>query len=379
MVAFVFAIILLLLGLGIGIGLVFYSETDTVFCRNKDGSYEYDSCGDRKERVIKTYPMRKFSAIPFSIGIVLFTILILVACLTSVSTGHTGVATKFGEVQDYTLDSGLHGKAPWIKVIEMDNRVQKATVDMEAFSEDIQEVKCKYTLNYQISKENAQTIYKTIGKDYYNNVITPNIAKAVKTAMANYTAEELVNDRSGLATNIEDLLAASLVPYHIEVVGTSVEDLDFTDSFTNAVEAKQVAVQNKLKAVTEQEQKTIEEQQSAERAQIKARADAEVAKIQAQADMEVAKIGADSAEYQGRKEAAVALQRLASINGWTVVTNEDTGVNEFYKADGSKVTAEEIEAGSDKLIQYYYTMQWDGILPETYVGNGSASTIILGH
>ena len=352
MVAFVFALISIVFGIGIGIFIILGTE------RGEDE--------------------RKWCILPFALGGVLFTVLMLVSCLTSVSTGHTGVVTKFGQVQAYTLDSGLHSKSPWHKVIEMDNRVQKVTVDMECFSSDIQEVSCKYTLNYQISKENAQVIYKTIGKDYYENVIEPNVAKAVKTITAHYTAETLVGNRDQLASEIEVLLRETLVPYNIEVVGTSIEDLDFADNFTNAVEAKQVAVQNKLKAVTEQEQKTIEEQQGAERAKIKAQADAEVAKIQAQADMEVAKIGADSAEYQGKKEAAVALQRLASINGWTVVSNEDTGVNEFYKADGTKVNADEIEAGSDKLIQYYYTMQWDGVLPETYVGEGSASAIILG-
>ena len=324
------------------------------------------------------YPWRKFAAIPYAVGVVLFTILIIVACTTTVSTGHTGVVTKFGQVQDYTLDSGLHGKSPWITVIEMDNRVQKKTVDMECFSSDIQEVKCKYTLNYQISKENAQTIYKTIGKDYYTNVVEPNIAKSVKTVVAQYTAETLVGNRDQLAGEIEVALKAALVTYNIQVVGTSIEDLDFASNFTNAVEEKQVAVQNKLKAVTEQEQKTIEEQQSAERAKIKAAADAEVAKIQAQADMEVAKIGADSAEYQGKKDASIAMQRLAGINGWTVIMNEETGINELFKADGTKVTAEELAVGSANLIKYYYTNTWNGVLPDTYVGDDSASTIILG-
>ena len=351
MVAFIFSFICLIIGGVVG----------TICVANRD-NYDGAKIG---------------AGIAYGIGAILFVTLMLVACLTSVETGPTGVPVKFGEVQDYTLDSGLHSKAPWIKIVEMDNRVQKATVDMEAFSEDIQEVKCTYTLNYQISKENATEIYRTIGKDYYNNVITPNISKAVKTAMAGYTAEELVNDRSGLATNIEDLLRESLSVYHINVVGTSVEDLDFTDSFTNAVEAKQVAVQNKLKAVTEQEQKTIEEQQSAERTKIKATADAEVAKIQAEADMEVAKIGADSAEYQGKKDASIKMQALASINGWTVVPDSESGINKLYKTDGTEVTAEELKAGTQRLIEYYYTQTWNGILPETYVGDGGVSSIIL--
>ena len=363
MVAFIFGLIFLIAGGAVGTIMIF--STKRVVRASGSGADH-------------VYPYRKFAPIAYGVGVVLFAILIVVACTTTVSTGHTGVATKFGQVQEYTLDSGLHGKAPWITVVEMDNRIQKRTVDMECFSSDIQEVKCRYTLNYQISKQNAQTIYKTIGKDYYENVISPNVAKSVKTVVAQYTAETLVGNRDQLAGEIEVALRAALVPYNIELVGTSIEDLDFASNFTNAVEEKQVAVQNKLKAVTEQEQKTIEEQQQAERAKIKATADAEVAQIQAQADMEVAKIGADSAEYQGKKEASIAMQRLASINGWTVVTNETSGINELYKPDGTKVTAEELAVGSANLIKYYYTTAWNGILPETYVGDDSASTIILG-
>ena len=326
MVAFVFSLVALVIGVGLGVFAILYKYVNVEEKWVQEG---YERKNVETKEVIA--PFKKFAAIPFALGAVLFVTLILVACLVSVPAGHTGVATKFGEVQEYTLDSGLHGKAPWIKVIKMDNRVQKKTVDLECFSSDIQEVKCKYTLNYQISKENAQTIYKTIGIDYYENVIEPNIAKAVKTVTARYTAETLIGKRDELAAEIEGALANDLENYHIEVVGSAVEDLDFADNFTNAVEAKQVAVQNKLKAVTEQEQKTIEEEQSAERAKIKANADAEVAKIQARADMEVAKIGADSAEYQGKKEASIALQRLASINGWTVVSDEESGITNFTR------------------------------------------------
>lgn len=204
---------------------------------------------------------------------------IILSCIASVSTGHTGVVTTFGRVENYTFDAGVHVKAPWNRVIEMDNRVQKATIELSRFSSDIQEVNCRYTLNYQISKANAQDIYRTVGKDYFDTVITPNVAESVKTIMAHYTAENLVGNRDTLATEIEKILTASLASYNIEVVSTAIEDIDFTDSFTNAVEAKQVAVQNKLKATTEQEQATMEAQKAAERAVIDAQAAAEVAKF----------------------------------------------------------------------------------------------------
>lgn len=269
-------------------------------------------------------------------------------------------------------------KAPWQKVVTMDNRVQKANTTLACFSSDIQEVTIAYTLNYQIDKANAQEIYRNVGTAYYDTVVVPNIAEAVKVVTAQYTAEQLVGSRAELAEAIDAVLSENLARYNIQVVSTAIEDMDFTDAFTNAVEAKQVAAQNKLQAEIEQAQKVMEQKAAAEMAVIQAEANAETAKIQAEADMDVAKISADSAEYQGKKEAAIALQRLASINGWTVVHNEESGINELYKANGDLVTDEELRVGAEKLIEYYYVQGWDGKPPDTYVGSEDVSTIIAG-
>ena len=86
------------------------------------------------------------------------------SCLRTVPTGHTGIVTVFGKVEDKTYEAGVHFTAPWVEVINMDNRNQKASVELSCFSSDIQEVSVTYTLNYQISKANAQTIYKEIDR-----------------------------------------------------------------------------------------------------------------------------------------------------------------------------------------------------------------------
>ena len=82
-------------------------------------------------------------------GAVIAAILIVLSCINPVPAGHTGVVTTFGRVENYTLTSGLNFTAPWQKVIKMDNRVQKQTVDLMCFSSDIQEVTMKDTVNYQ--------------------------------------------------------------------------------------------------------------------------------------------------------------------------------------------------------------------------------------
>lgn len=272
-------------------------------------------------------------------GFVIGCICVVFGCVRSVPTGQTGVVTTFGKVENYTLDAGIHFVAPWRAVTKMDNRTQVATIEMQSFSSDIQEVKIKYTVNYQINKENAQVIYKTIGTDYYNTVMTPKIQEAVKSVFARYNAEKLIESRGTLSREIEAILVDDLATYNIEVVTTSLEDIDFTDAFTNAVEAKQVAEQNKLRTTTEQETANIQAEAEAKRQVIKAQADADSSILAAKADAEVQKIGADAAEYAGKKDAAILSAVGEQLNNYP------------------------------NLIQYLYYQHWNGELPKTMLGD----------
>ena len=193
-------------------------------------------------------------------------------CVKSVPTGHTGIVTTFGKVENYTLESGVHFINPFSRVVKIDNRTQKATAELSAFSSDIQEVSVNYTINYCIDKKNAQNLYKTVGLSYLDTVISPKVIEDVKTVMARYTAENLVSSRTEVAQAIEELLIRDLAKYNIQVVATSIENLDFTDAFTDAVEAKQVAEQNRWKTQTEAETQVI-----------KAKAEADVKLIEAEA------------------------------------------------------------------------------------------------
>lgn len=265
----------------------------------------------------------------------------LLGCIKTVPTGSTGIVTTFGRIENISLDAGIHFMSPWKKVINMDNRTQKQSIEMQCFSSDIQEVSVTYTVNYQINKANAQEIYRTIGTEYFDKIVIPKVLESVKAIFAKYTAEDLIASRSSLSKEIEAILVPDLEAQNIQITATSIENIDFTDAFTDAVEAKQVAEQNKLKAQTEQAQQTLEAEAAAERQVIKAQADADAAILAAQADAEVAKISADSALYQGEKEAAI-LQRVG----------------------------EQLSRYPD-LTKYKYIENWDGKLPTTMLDNNS--------
>lgn len=269
--------------------------------------------------------------------LIIISIIVAANCMVSVPTGHTGIVTTFGKVEDETLEAGMHFKLPWQSVVKMDNRNQKQTIELSCFSSDIQEVALTYSINYQIEKSNAQNIYKSIGVDYFNTVMVPRIQSSVKTYVAQYNAEQLIEKREELSQKINTALEGELAQYNIVLVATSIDNIDFNDAFTDAVEAKQVAAQNKLQAEIEQEQATMEADQAAKRAKIKADSDAAVAKIKAESDAEVVKIQADSAEYQGQKDAAI-----------------------------NRAIAESL---TPELLRYYYITHWDGKLPDTFVSS----------
>lgn len=278
--------------------------------------------------------------------------------IATVPTGHTGILTTFGKVEDVTLEAGVHIKSPFQKVVVMDNRTQVARISLTCFSSDIQEVLVDYSMNYQIDKSNAQTIYKNIGTDYYTTVMQPRIQEVVKSVIAKYTAESLVESRDALSNQITETLVSELGAYNIEVVSTSVENLDFSDAFTNSVEEKVVALQTKLKAQTEEEQKTMQKEEDAKRAEIQAKADAAVKKIQAEADAEVVKtkadadaavkkIQADADAYAGEKQAEINKKLAASV--------------------------------TDELVKYLTAQQWDGKLPAYFVTSDGTVLPILGN
>lgn len=291
-----------------------------------------------------TYPdVKKIGVSVAALAFVVGAVCITMDCVTTIPTGHTGIVTTFGRVENYTFEAGVHAKAPWQQVVKMDNRIQKAVVEMQCFSSDFQEVNTYYSLNYQIEKANAQTIYRTIGQDYYNTIVLPRVQESVKNVIREYDAEALIANRDKLSTKIKEDLTAKLSVYNIEVIDTSIENLDFSDAFTAAVEAKQVAAQEKLKAEIQQEQANIEAKAAAERAVIAAEAEAEKAIIEAQAAAEAKKTEADANAYVGEKEAEANEKIAASL--------------------------------SEDLINYKTIEQWNGELP-VYVGGEGTFPIL---
>lgn len=221
-------------------------------------------------------------------------IFIGISCVSYVPTGYTGIVTTFGKVEDGTKDAGVVFKAPWQSIVKMDNRVQEMSMDLSAFSSDIQEVSTSVAVGYRINQANAMTIYKEVGKKYEDTLITPRVLETVKAVVAHYDASSLISNRDAVASQMDTKLREVLAQYNIDLQYISVTNFDFTDTFTDAVEAKVKAQQEKEKAETDADKRRVEAQATADADLIAANAEAEKSKVAADAELYVAEKKAEA-------------------------------------------------------------------------------------
>ena len=296
----------------------------------------------------------KGGGIGSAIALILAAVIIVLSCISTVPTGHTGILTTFGRVEDKNLPEGMNFHAPWQSITTMTNKEQTSTETNMCFSADLQEVAYTYTTKHSLLTSAAPNIYKTVGTDYYNILIVPQVNNAIKAEFGLVEAENMTELRTQLQKNINEKVQTFADKYGINVT-VVIDNFDFSDAYTNAIEAKQVAEQEALRDKTQQQMETERARQQAERTKIQAEndaaireinanADAEAARIKAQADFEVAQLEADAIAYKGEKEAEATAALAAAI--------------------------------TDEVVAYEYAQNWSGELPQYMMGSNGALPII---
>lgn len=217
------------------------------------------------------------------IGIGLFSLIVVCNTIVTVPTGSIGVKTQFGAISGNALDAGLSLKIPFIQGVKLMNcQTQKMEVDAASASKDLQTVKSKIAINFSIDKTTATNLYKDIGVEYQNIIISPAIQESIKAVSAQYTAEELITKRNEVSTKMLETITNKITSKGINVSELNILNFDFSDEYNKAIEAKQVAQQNTLKAQQDLERIKVEAEQKV--AQANADATAKIANAKAEAE-----------------------------------------------------------------------------------------------
>ncbi len=220
--------------------------------------------------------IKKIKSSSIIIVVLVLVALALANSFTIVDAGHTGVVVTLGKVNEGVLQEGLHMKIPFIqKVVKIDNRIVKLEVNTEAFSKDLQTVATTLAINYRVDTSKSYSIYKNIGAKYEEVLVVPAVNEVLKAITAKYTAEESVTNRSLISDGLIEELNNKLNNIGLFVTDVNIINFDFSEAFITAIEEKQVAQQQLLKAETEKQTAITNAQAAAETTRIKAEAEAE--------------------------------------------------------------------------------------------------------
>ena len=201
-------------------------------------------------------------------------VLLLLSSFTVVTAGHSGVVVTLGQVSDNVLNEGLHFKIPFVQqIVLIDNRVKKAEVnDASSASKDLQTVTSTIVVNYKILNSYSASVYKNIGMDYESVIITPAVVECVKAVTAKFTAEELITNRQNVSDQMMELLRQKIGSYGIDIQIFNITGFEFTAEYNAAIEAKQTAQQNALKAEQDLQRIKVEAEQTVAKAEAEAEA-----------------------------------------------------------------------------------------------------------
>jgi regulator of protease activity HflC (stomatin/prohibitin superfamily) len=188
-----------------------------------------------------------------------------------VQAGHRGIVLQLGAVQPVVLEEGMHFKIPFVQtVIPVEVRVQKAESSQVSASRDLQTVTTTVAVNFHLDGNTVNNLYKNVGVEYQSRIVDPAIGEALKAVTAQYTAEELISKRSEVSATVKEVLSAKLSIYNMILDEINITEFNFSEDFNRAIEQKQIAEQNALKARLDLERVKIEKEQEITRAQAQA-------------------------------------------------------------------------------------------------------------
>lgn len=271
--------------------------------------------------------------------LVLIGILLIVStgCFTIIPTGHTGVLTTFGQIEQSSLMPGFHWKVPIAQTIStVNNKQQDKTYDGQAWSETNDETVMymeQVTVTYQIIPEASAWIYANVD-NWVENLVNGDLVSSALKAAARKQDTDKVMDRAVLEPACQEEVQKAVDTKYgegrIKICKVVIGNADFEDSYNQAIAARSQAMQK-------QKQEAIEKQTELNNA----KADAERAQVEAETMREKARGEADA---------------------------------EVIRAEGQAKANQILQQSiTDKTLKQNAIDKWNGVLPK-YAASDSGST-----
>jgi prohibitin 2 len=177
----------------------------------------------------------------------------------------------FDGVEKRNLSEGIHLLVPVIEnPIKYEVRTQTYTMSaaedegdkkgddaLLALSADGQKVKVDVSIRYHLLPDQVWQLHDQIGPNYVEKIVRPEAQTVVRNVIASYTVTRLYSSsRQSIQDQMKEQMEKGLTKYHIGLDEVLVRNIGFSDAFANAIEQKQVALQEaeRMKYVIQREE-----------------------------------------------------------------------------------------------------------------------------
>jgi len=210
------------------------------------------------------------------IAIAIVVVVLIGNPVSVIPAGHVGVKDFFGNVSPNVLLPGVRFVFPFTRVVKMSIKTQEVKETAEVPSKEGLTMDLEGSLLFRLDPTRAAEIYKTIGPDYQEIAVHPQIRSAIREVTATYEAKALYSaERDKIASETLQLFRKMSEGRGIITEAVLLRKIGLPAVVANAI-------QEKLKREQEAEQMKFvlqKEQQEAERKRIEAQGVADFQRI----------------------------------------------------------------------------------------------------
>jgi prohibitin 2 len=168
----------------------------------------------------------------------------------TVEGGHRAILwSRVQGVKPAVYGEGMHPRIPLIEYpVHFNVRTRARNVQSLTGSKDLQMVNVTLRVLFYPNKQELPWIYTMLGHDYDDRVLPSIVNEVTKAVVARYNASELLTKREAVSNEIRYALTKRAADFRIVLDDFALTHLSFSNEYTAAVEAKQVAQQEAERA-----------------------------------------------------------------------------------------------------------------------------------
>ena len=190
------------------------------------------------------------------VGLALAALLLLLQALFVVPAGEVAVITTLGKVSGLPRQPGLNFKLPLVQQAwPFTIRTQVRPEQFATLTKDLQVIQATATVKYALRPDEAGRVYSTIAssdRDVYPRIIQPSLLKALKSVFSQYELVTIASEWNDISALVERTVAEELDKFdYVEVRSLDLTGLEIAEEYRAAIEQKQIAEQQLLRAQTE--------------------------------------------------------------------------------------------------------------------------------